>query len=69
MLLAAGFSAQEVTPNDLKEQAKQFEKTAAMVPMRDGVKLHTTIFVPKDKKGPLPFILMRTPYGADSRGP
>jgi putative CocE/NonD family hydrolase len=28
------------------------------------VKLHTVIFIPKDAAGPLPFLLMRTPYGA-----
>src|SRR4029078_8351115 len=40
-----------------------------MIPMRDGVKLHTIIYAPKDHKDPLPFILLRTPYGIDSRGP
>src|SRR6266576_6861876 len=34
-----------------------------MIPMRDGVKLHTTIFVPRGVAGPLPFVFMRTPYG------
>ncbi|MSQ94685.1 MAG: CocE/NonD family hydrolase [Gemmataceae bacterium] len=48
---------------------KRFNRTAAMIAMRDGIKLHTTVFVPKDVKGPLPFILLRTPYGIDSRGP
>jgi putative CocE/NonD family hydrolase len=42
----------------------EFKITQAMVPMRDGVKLHTVIFIPKDAAGPLPFLLMRTPYGA-----
>jgi putative CocE/NonD family hydrolase len=37
-----------------------------MIPMRDGVKLHTRIFVPKQKTGPLPFILVRTPYGTQN---
>src|SRR6476646_6145970 len=69
MILVAAVSAQEVTPKDLQDQAKQFKKTEAMVPMRDGEKLFTLTYVPKDKKGPLPFILMRTPYGAESRGP
>ncbi|HYA48834.1 MAG TPA: CocE/NonD family hydrolase, partial [Burkholderiales bacterium] len=40
-----------------------FAMTRAMIPMRDGVKLHTVIFVPKDAAAPLPFLLMRTPYG------
>jgi uncharacterized protein len=44
--------------------APEFKTTQAMVPMRDGVKLHTVIFMPKDAAGPLPFLLMRTPYGA-----
>ncbi len=66
---AATAPAQEVTPQDLEEQARQFQKTTAMVPVRDGVLLHTTIYEPKDKKEPLPFILMRTPYGIDARGP
>jgi uncharacterized protein len=36
-----------------------------MVPMRDGVKLYTKIFVPKASSGPLPFMFIRTPYGID----
>ena len=38
--------------------------TTAMVPMRDGVRLHTNIFVPKQHDGPLPILFIRTPYGA-----
>jgi putative CocE/NonD family hydrolase len=48
---------------------RPFVKTTAMIAMRDGVKLHTLIYTPKAKAGPLPFILMRTPYGVDKRGP
>jgi putative CocE/NonD family hydrolase len=74
LLLASLFhavtvSAQTVTPKDLEEQAKQFTRTAEMIPMRDGVKLYTTIYVPKEHKDPLPFVMMRTPYGIESRGP
>src|SRR6266545_402385 len=49
--------------------AKRFARTEAMIAVRDGVKLYTTIYVPKTVKEPLPFILLRTPYGIDSRGP
>src|SRR5262249_59031787 len=66
---ATGVPAQEVTPKDLEEQARQFTRTAEMIPMRDGVKLYTTIYVPKEHKGSLPFVMMRTPYGIESRGP
>ena len=44
----------------------EFTETRAMIPMRDGVKLHTVIFRPKKALPPLPFLLMRTPYGAPS---
>jgi putative CocE/NonD family hydrolase len=46
--------------------ADLFEKSEVMIPMRDGVKLHTVIFTPKDRSGPLPILFDRTPYGAPS---
>jgi len=39
------------------------ERRDVMVPMRDGVKLHTVILVPKGAKG-APILLTRTPYDA-----
>ena len=42
-----------------------FEKTEVMIPMRDGVKLHTNIFVPKGFSEDLPFFFVRTPYGVE----
>lgn len=47
-----------------------FEKTDAMIPARDGVKLHTEIYAPKNMTGALPIILERTPYGLadDAKG-
>jgi len=53
-------------PGLLRPQAgrqNQFQVTEAMIPMRDGVRLHTRIFVPKDRPVPLPIIMKRTPYG------
>src|SRR5580700_708086 len=41
-----------------------FNKREAMIPTRDGVKLHTVLFTPRDASGPLPILLERTPYGA-----
>ncbi len=40
-----------------------FTVTHAMIPMRDGVRLHTVIFAPRKAAGPLPFLMLRTPYG------
>ncbi|MBI4906920.1 MAG: CocE/NonD family hydrolase [Acidobacteria bacterium] len=45
---------------------QQFDKTEAMIPARDGVKLHTVIFSPKNVTVPLPVMFLRTPYGATS---
>ncbi len=45
-------------------QPDAFVKTEAMVPMRDGVRLHTNIFTPRRQSEPLPILFTRTPYGA-----
>ena len=51
------------------EAANDYVKRVEMVPMRDGTKLYTVIWMPKGAKG-LPIILTRTPYNAKghSRG-
>ncbi len=38
-----------------------------MIPMRDGVRLQTVILSPVNPKGPLPFLIDRTPYGVPSK--
>jgi hypothetical protein len=50
-------------PDDATERPERWTVTEAMVPMRDGVRLHTKIFVPTERKEPLPCLLLRTPYG------
>ena len=40
-----------------------FNKEEVFIPMRDGVRLHTILFVPKNAQQPLPILLQRTPYG------
>jgi putative CocE/NonD family hydrolase len=49
------------------DPTEAFTKVDTMIPMRDGVRLHTSILVPKADHGPLPFMLQRTPYGIDER--
>jgi putative CocE/NonD family hydrolase len=41
-----------------------YDKQEVMIPMRDGIKLHTVIFTPKNAQGKFPFLIQRTPYGA-----
>ncbi|PYO95085.1 MAG: X-Pro dipeptidyl-peptidase [Gemmatimonadetes bacterium] len=47
------------------QDTSSFEKHEAMVPMRDGVKLHTAWYAPRNPNGPLPIIFSRTPYGIE----
>jgi len=41
-----------------------YVRTEAMIPMRDGVRLHAVILKPMDIPAPLPILMERTPYGA-----
>ena len=41
-----------------------YKKTSAMIPMRDGIKLHTVILSPVGATLAVPVLLQRTPYGA-----
>src|SRR4051794_30197355 len=45
---------------------EHYQVQKVMIPMRDGVKLYTEIFVPKDasKAKTYPFLMTRTPYNA-----
>jgi uncharacterized protein len=47
----------------VKPYSEILNKQDVMIPMRDGVKLHAEIYIPKHADGPLPFIFERTPYG------
>ena len=58
------------TGEAVKHIFHDYVRTEAMIPMRDGIKLHAVILKPSDIKDPLPFLIQRTPYGVDgtSRG-
>src|SRR6266850_1997193 len=53
-------SAQQPQPSGF---SSLFDKTDVMIPARDGIKLHTEIYSPRNATEPLPFVLERTPYG------
>ena len=49
-----------------KAESKEYTRSEAMIPMRDGVKLHAVILRPVGSESagkPLPFLMERTPYG------
>src|SRR5262245_2307143 len=46
-----------------------YTKSEHMVPMRDGAKLFTIVYAPRDTSTTFPFMLHRTPYGSPPYGP
>jgi putative CocE/NonD family hydrolase len=42
-----------------------YNRRVEMIPMRDGIKLHTVIYYPKKLVSPLPILFTRTPYGVE----
>src|SRR6185436_14015111 len=63
LLLSLPAFAQEANP----VQAA-YAKREASVPMRDGKKLFTSIYTPKDSSKPWPILLTRTPYSVSPYG-
>lgn len=47
--------------------ARNYEKAEYNIPMRDGTKLHTTVYTPK-RGGPYPILMMRTCYSCRPYG-
>lgn len=43
-----------------------YTRSEHMIPMRDGVRLFTVIYTPKDRGAEFPFLLLRTPYSLES---
>lgn len=48
--------------------AINYNKQEVSIPMRDGVKLHTTIYTPKDVSKTYPILMKRTPYSCSPYG-
>ncbi len=48
--------------------AANYTKTETMIPMRDGKKLFTCIYAPKNSAGKHPVLMMRTPYSCAPYG-
>jgi putative CocE/NonD family hydrolase len=53
-------------PQIARDYTATFDKTEVMIPTRDGVRLHTEIYTPKNATEPLPILFERTPYGISS---
>jgi uncharacterized protein len=54
--------AQNAAPSS---HSREYTRLEAMIPMRDGVKLHAVILRPANADEDLPILMDRTPYGVD----
>ncbi len=65
LILISYTSNAQIKPGFVKEH---FTKIDTMITMRDGIKLYTVIYVPKDNTEKYPFLMERTPYSAGPYG-
>ena len=68
LILLVGFSfanAQEINEAWIKEN---YIKKEVLIPMRDGIKLFTAIYFPKNNTEKHPFLMMRSPYSCAPYG-
>jgi putative CocE/NonD family hydrolase len=68
--LAGALASAQLPPAGIAV-ASRYTKREALVPMRDGVRLHTAIYEPRCEKSPCPprpILLTRTPYGVHPYG-
>jgi uncharacterized protein len=67
IFLSFSLSAQHINP-DSAFIADNYTKKERMITMRDGVKLFTSIYIPKDESQKYPFLMERTPYSCAPYG-
>ncbi|MFN0084748.1 MAG: CocE/NonD family hydrolase [Blastocatellia bacterium] len=65
IVLTRGFDARQPGGYSVKEH---YVKSEHKIPMRDGKRLHTVVYVPKDGARKYPFLMQRTPYGSGPYG-
>lgn len=69
-LITVLFSCKKITPEE-KENTyvkDNYTKTETTITMRDGIKLFTTVYSPKDTSKKYPILLQRTPYSVRPYG-
>ena len=67
-LTEAETEANKVTASVDTYAKDNYTKKEVMIEMRDGIKLHTTIYSPKDTSKTYPMLMMRTPYSCRPYG-
>jgi len=52
-----------LAPVQAQQPNSPYTRNEVMIPMRDGVRLHTQVYAPSQTSERLPLLLLRTPYG------
>src|ERR687890_2500785 len=69
VLACPSSSAQQTAPTPSVEAVRaRYTKYEYLIPMRDGARLFTAVYVPKDSSQRYPFLLTRTPYSVAPYG-
>jgi putative CocE/NonD family hydrolase len=55
-------------PNSIVSIKAKYDKAEYYVPMRDGKKLFTSVYTPKDQSQTYPILLMRNPFNSEPKG-
>lgn len=69
MVLPGAPAAAQEGPELARYVRDHYEKREVLIPVRDGVRLFTSIYAPKDASRTYPFLLQRTPYSVAPYGP
>ena len=67
-LILATLTLNSTAQTDAVDVKAFYTKTEQQIPMRDGVKLFTSIYTPKDQSQKYPIMLNRTPYSVSPYG-
>src|SRR3974390_744949 len=59
---------QDAIKKQLEYTRAHYTKYEHRIPMRDGVKLFTIVYAPKDQSQTYPFLMQRTPYSVGPYG-
>ena len=76
LILLMWSCAGQTSPSSAVDEAKQlrehvkanYTKYEYQIPMRDGIKIFTSVYVPKDDSKTYPIMLNRTPYSVAPYG-
>lgn len=62
LAISLALGARPLVAQEAPDLRARYTKADYMVPMRDGVKLFTIVYAPRDTTRTYPVLLLRTPY-------